>query len=180
MKKTAWIALILIFAMALCACGGNDAPGAGGSSTPTATVSGTNPSDTPLGYSFTYNNVTFGVGMDAAPVLEALGETKSRVVSASCAFGGNDIVYDYQSVKISTNDETGNEMIYCIELVDDQAQTQKNLKIGAAADAVTAAYGDATKTNAGGLIYEKDGMELRFLLKNGKVSSIQYLLSIAA
>lgn len=174
MKKFSLIAVFLIAAMVLCACGGGAPQSTEGSE------QGGQVQEGPVGYTFTYDDVQMGVDMDAADVLEALGEAKSRVVSASCAFGGNDIVYDYQSVKISTNDELGYERIYCIEVVDDMAQTEKGIKIGSASDAVTAAYGEPTTTNAGGVIYEKDGMQLRFLMKDGKVTSIQYLLKSAA
>lgn len=175
MKKTALIALLLIAAMMLCACGGDAQPDL------TVTAPTTQqPAEGPVGYGFTYEGVEFGVGMDAASVIQALGEPKDRAVTESCAFGGNDILYDYQSVKIYTNDEDGYERIYCIELMDDMAKTRKDIKTGASQDAVTAAYGEPTTSNAGGCIYAKDGMELRFLMKDGKVTSIQYLLEGAA
>jgi hypothetical protein len=174
MKRFIALSLVLLTLLALCACGADT-----NETQPSTTAPNQTATDTPMGYPMTYNNVTFGIGMKADGVLDALGEAKSRVVSASCAFGGNDIVYDYQSVKISANDENGYEMIYCIELVDDMAQTQKGIKIGSTKDAVIAAYGDATKTVGVNLLYEKDGMELRFLLKNDKVTSIQYILPIA-
>ena len=62
------------------------------------------------------------------------------------------------------------------ELVDDMAQTEEGIKIGATAEAVNAAYGEPTTSNAGGVIYTKGGVELRFLMKDGKVTSIQYML----
>lgn len=172
MKKLFVLALALVAALSLCACGG-DAP----TTDPTdGSTQGSTPAAGPVGYTFTYEGTKFGVDMDASTVVAALGEAKDRAVTESCAFGGNDIVYDYRSVKISTNDELGYERIYCIELVDDMAQTEEGIKIGSDAAAITAAYGEATTTNAGGVIYSKDGMELRFLLKDGKVTSIQYLL----
>lgn len=173
MKKTVLVVMALIAAMLLCACGGGDED----TTQPSDSVfASSQPSAGPIGYTVTYDGVQFGVDMDAAAVVEALGQAKDRAVTESCAFGGNDIVYDYQSVKISTNDENGYERIYCIELADDMAQTEEGIKIGSSADAITAAYGEATTTNAGGFIYSKDGMELRFLLKDGKVTSIQYLV----
>lgn len=176
MKKLVLTLLALIVVLSLCACG-SDAP----DTQPTdGSTQGDAPATGPVGYTFTYEGTKFGVDMDAAAVVAALGEAKDRAVTESCAFGGNDIVYDYRSVKISTNDELGYERIYCIELVDDMAQTEEGIKIGSDADAITAAYGEATTTNAGGVIYSKDGMELRFLLKDGKVTSIQYLLEGAA
>lgn len=174
MKKFSLIAVVLIAAMLLCACGSGD-----GEVQTTGTTGG-QVSEGPVGYTFTYDGVQMGVDMDATEVLEELGEPKSRVVSASCAFDGNDILYDYRSFRLTTNDEQGHERIYCIELMDDMAQTEKGIKFGSTSEAITAAYGDPTTTNAGGFIYEKEGMELRFLLKDGKVTSIQYLLKAAA
>ena len=130
MKKFSLIAVVLIAAMLLCACGSGD-----GEVQTTGTTGG-QVSEGPVGYTFTYDGVQMGVDMDATEVLEELGEPKSRVVSASCAFDGHDILYDYRSFRLTTN--------------------------------------------AGGFIYEKEGMELRFLLKDGKVTSIQYLLKAAA
>lgn len=174
MKKISLIVVLLIVVSMLCACGD------GVAQTPNTTAPQAEKDEGPVGYTFTYDDVKMGVGMDGTKVLEALGEAKSRVVSASCAFGGNDIQYDYMSVKITTNDENGYEQIYLIQLVDDMAHTEKGIKIGSSSDAITAAYGDPTTTNAGGFIYEKDGMELRFLLKDGTVTSIQYMLKSAA
>lgn len=174
MKRIVSLTLVLFALLSLCACGADT-----NETQPSTTAPNLSTTDTPMGYPMTYENVTFGIGMKVDSVLDALGEAKSRVVSASCAFGGNDIVYDYRSVKISTNDENGYEVIYCIELVDDMAQTQKGIKIGATKEAIIAAYGDPSKTVGVNLIYEKEGMELRFLLKDGKVNSIQYILPIA-
>lgn len=178
MKKNAILILALIAAMLLCACSG------GGNETTTTqpTQSQTQPQQQgpakdPVGYTFTYEGVQFGVGMDGAEVFKALGDPKDRAVTESCAFGGNDIVYDYRSVKISANDEEGYEKIYCIELVDDMAQTEKGIKVGSTDAQVTEAYGEPATTNAGGVIYTKDGMELRILMKDGKVTNIQYMIA---
>lgn len=179
MKKILAIALVLVLALSLCACGGettkNTDPVNQGSN-----QQDTSDPNTPSGYTFTYKKAQLWIGMDGTQPLATLGEPKDRAVTESCAFSGHDIIYDYQSVKISTNDEKGYEMVYCIELVDDMAQTEEGIKIGSAADGVKEAYGTPTTENPNGLVYAKDGMELRFLLTDGKVSSIQYLLPGAA
>lgn len=179
MKKTLVITLALLIALALCACGTDDQ-----GTTDPVDQGGTQQTDTtstsPIGYTFTYKNVQMWIGMDATDAIATLGEAKDRAVTESCAFSGHDIIYDYQSVKISTNDENGYEMVYNIELVDDMAQTEKGIKLGATGDAVKTAYGEPTTENPGGYIYSKDGMELRFLLTDGMVTSIQYLLPAAA
>lgn len=168
MKKLFLILLAVACVLSLCACGGE--------ATQNTEPQQTTPPAEEQGYTFTYEGVKIRLGFDVGDTVSDLGAPKDRAVTESCAFGGNDIVYDYRSVKISTNDEQGFERVYCIELVDDMAQTEEGIKIGATAEDVTAAYGEATTTNAGGMIYSKGGMELRFLMKDGKVTSIQYLL----
>lgn len=170
MKKLFLIVLAVACVLSLCACGGEAPENTEGQTQPSS------PAAQEEGYGFTYEGVKIRLGFDVGDAVSDLGEPKDRAVTESCAFGGNDIVYDYRSVKISANDEEGFERVYCIELVDDMAQTEEGIKIGATAEAVTAAYGEPTTSNAGGVIYSKGGMELRFLMKDGKVTSIQYLL----
>ena len=170
MKKLIAILLAMVCVLSLCACGGGAPETTGGQPKETT------PSAGEEAYTCTYEGVKIRLGYDVGDVVSDLGEPKDRAVTESCAFGGNDIVYDYRSVKISANDEEGFERVYCVELVDDMAQTEEGIKIGATAEAVTAAYGEPTTSNAGGVIYTKGGVELRFLMKDGKVTSIQYML----
>lgn len=171
MKKLILIALVLVMALAMCACGNDPAV-----TDPTGTTgSSANVPTNPIGYTFTYNNVKFGVGMTAENVVKELGDPKDRAVSESCAFGGNDIVYYYgSSVAISTNDENGYERIFCIELVDDLVETEEGVCIGDTADKVKSTYGEASSETDNGLVYNKDSMTLTFILTDGAVSSIQY------
>ena len=171
MKKFMLIALALVMVLALCACGDDPV-----TTDPAGTTnSNVTPSNNPKGYTFTYNGTQFGVDMAVESVLTKLGEPKDKYTSASCAFGGEDTVYYYSSIQISTNDEQGYERIYSIYLEDDLVATEKNVCIGNTADQVKAAYGepDAASSDAC-LIYSKDGMSLRFNLTDGKVSSILY------
>lgn len=171
MKKYMLIVLALMMVLSLCACG-EDA----NTTEPAGTTGGNvTPSTTPKGYTFTYNATQFGVDMAVDSVLTKLGEPKDKAVSASCAFGGEDTVYYYSSIQISTNDEQGYERIYSIYLEDDLVSTEKNICIGNTADQVKAAYGEADAASSDAcLIYSKDGMSLRFNLKDGKVTSILY------
>ena len=170
MKKYSIAILLLAAVLLLCACTGTtpDTTGASGNSNAGA-------SDTPIGYLFTYNGLEFGVDMPAADVLKALGTPKDKYTSKSCAFNGEDTVYYYSSIQVSTNNEQGYERIYSIYLEDDLVSTEKGISIGATPEQVKAAYGepDAVSTE-NCLIYAKDGMKLRFMIHNGKVSSIVY------
>jgi hypothetical protein len=171
MKKFAAILLALTMVLALCAC-----------SSTTTTPETTDPiatpntgNTTPVGYLFTYNDYQFGVDMIADDVLKNLGEPKDEYTSESCAFGGEDTVYYYSSIQVSTNNEYGYERIYSIYLEDDLVSTEEGICVGSTADDVKAAYGEpGDKSTAACLIYEKDGMTLNFNLTDGVVSTILY------
>lgn len=173
MKKFAAILLVLIMVMSLCACGG-------GSGTPDQNSGSTDPqgntgSTIPVGYTFTYNGYQFGVDMIADAPLANLGEAKDHYTSESCAFGGEDTVYYYNSIQVSTNNEYGYERIYSIYLEDDLVSTEEGICVGSTADDVKAAYGEpGDKSSDACLIYEKDGMTLNFNLVDGVVSTILY------
>ncbi len=165
-----WIAIVLVLALLLGGCAGGD-----GNETSAPTQSQSQPTTTPIGHAFSYQDVTFGVGMDADAVAKALGEPKSRDVTPSCAFAdGNDIVYVYDDFKISADDNAGFERIYCVTLTTDLAETDKGICIGSTADEVTAAYGEPTEKTDAGLFYLKDGVELQFFIADGTVERIQY------
>ena len=171
MKKLLTIALAVLLVLGLCACGNDETPAA---SDPTTSGNKT-PSTTPVGYTFTYSDYQFGVGMAVDSVLQTLGEASDKETSASCAFGGLDTTYYYSSIQISTNDEDGYEKIYSIYLEDDLVSTEKGVCVGNTADQVKAAYGEPGQDSGEScLIYAKDGMYLKFNLKDGKVSSITY------
>ena len=170
MKRFMLIALALMLVLSLCACGDPATTDPAGT-----TNSNVTPSTTPKGYTFTYNGTQFGVDMAVDSVLTKLGEPKDKYTSKSCAFGGEDTVYYYSSIQISTNNEQGYERIYSIYLEDDLVSTEKGICIGSTADQVKVAYGEAdTASSDSCLIYSKDGMSLRFNLNDGKVSSILY------
>lgn len=171
MKRYMLIALALMMVLSLCACGDDPATTEPAGSTNSSVT----PSTTPKGYTFTYNGTQFGVDMAVDSVLTKLGEPKDKYTSQSCAFGGEDTVYYYSSIQISTNNEQGYERIYSIYLEDDLVSTEKGICIGNTADQVKAAYGEADAASSDScLIYSKDGMSLRFNLTDGKVSSILY------
>ena len=165
--------MALTLVLALCACGGAPAnPTTGNDATE---PNGNTGSTTPVGYTFTYNGYQFGVDMIADAPLENLGEPKDQYTSESCAFGGEDTVYYFNSIQVSTNNEYGYERIYSIYLEDDLVSTEKGISIGNTVAQVKAAYGEPDASSSDScLIYAKDGMKLRFNLNGDKVSSIAY------
>jgi hypothetical protein len=173
MKKFAAILLALTMVLALCACGGtSENPVDPGTTNPPADNVG---KTTPSGYTFTYNGYQFGVDIIASDVIATLGEPKDKYTSESCAFGGEDTVYYYNSIQVSTNNEFGYERIYSIYLEDDLVSTEEGICVGSSAEDVKNAYGEPSANSTDVcMIYEKDGMTLNFNLVNGLVSTILY------
>lgn len=171
MKRIAAILMALTMVLALCACGGT----AENPTTPTNPQNNNTGSTTPVGYTFTYNGYQFGVDMVADAPLSNLGEPKDQYTSESCAFGGEDTVYYYSSIQVSTNNEYGYERIYSIYLEDDLVSTEEGICVGSSVDDVKSAYGEPSDQSTDScLIYEKDGMALNFNILNGVVSTILY------
>lgn len=171
MKKFAAIALALTMVLALCACGANPE----NPEVTTTPPSGNTGSTTPVGYTFTYNGYQFGVDMIADEALANLGELKDQYTSESCAFGGEDTVYYYNSIQVSTNNEYGYERIYSIYLEDDLVSTEEGICVGSTVEDVKSAYGEpGDKSSDVCMIYELDGMTLNFNLVDGVVSTILY------
>ena len=82
----------------------------------------------PLG--FTYGDVSFGILDEAEPVMEALGEAEDLFVSASCAYQGDDYIYYYDGIELTTNEIDGVFRITGITLADDMVETPQGLAIG--------------------------------------------------
>lgn len=173
MKKILALMLALMMVLSLCACGGDTDNG--GETTPPAQNNNSNVSDTPMGYAMKIGDVSFGVGMDAGKVVEKLGKCEP-VITESCGdMGGDDYEYAYQDYIVYANNGGGAVRIYCVEIISDLVSTPENVTIGDTAEDVKGVYGDPTSQTDTSLIYEKDGMQLIFIMENSEVTSIQYL-----
>ncbi len=157
MKKTLCLLLSLLLLAALSAC--------------------TDKNDNSAGYVFSVGDVKIELDAAAEPILSALGEPKQYSESPSCAFEGLDKVYVYAGFQIQTYPQGGKDYILSVELTDDLHTTAEGVAIGASRDRVVEVYGTPAKESATALIYrdEAKGHNLQFLLRDGKVTNIQYL-----
>ena len=158
MKKLICIILALTALMALTACDGEE------------------PDAAEAKYVFVANGVEIRIDAPADTVLPALGEPKSYDESPSCAFEGLDKVYVYAGFKIQTYPLNGKDYIYSVSLTDDSVATPESVAVGAGKDQVTAAYGTPTTQSDTEMVYRdtQSKMHLQFLLRDGKVTNIQY------
>lgn len=125
------------------------------------------------GYVFVSGGVTIGVDVDAAPIIEKLGEPDSYYEAASCAFEGLDKMYTYKGFEIDTYPNGDADYVSAVIFKDDSIKTPEGVGLGDTAEAVEKAYGNNTATN-GTLEYAKDGMKLCFIVKDDEVVSVEY------
>ncbi|MGI6167172.1 MAG: hypothetical protein ACOYIA_03430 [Eubacteriales bacterium] len=125
-------------------------------------------------FCFLYNGVEIVPGEDIAPVIAALGEPTRYYEAASCAFEGLDKIYTYGGVQINTYPDGEVDRVLSVVLLDDACLTPEGVGIGSDVQAVIAAYGNEYTGTENSMTYTCGNTELKFLLRDGSVSSIQY------
>ena len=118
----------------------------------------------------------------AEAVLEALGAYTAFAETNSCYGDGKDKVYQYPSFKVMTYSSRGKDYLLSVEIfndTDEKACTTEGICIGASTADVIATYGDAKEQSDSALVYVNTATKtrLQFLLRDGKVTNIQYLKS---
>lgn len=180
------LGLVLIAAAMLLvtACGGetqDNGDNSGGIVPETNTpVPGNNATDKTeaKGYVVEYAGVTIGIDMEAAPLIEALGEPDSYYEAASCAFEGLDKMYTYGSIEIDTYELDGKDYVSTIVFKDDMISTKEGIALFMSKEEMTAAYGENFTDELGMLVYEKDGMKLKFMLSDNSIEYIEYASTV--
>ena len=176
--------IILLVLSALCislvACGPSIAENSADESESESVQSQTSQTpDTPAdpGYVLTLNQTDISIGADVEPIVAALGEPTSYFESASCAYQGMDKIYTYGGVIIRTYPNGSADCVLNIEIKDDTVSTKEGVCIGDSKEKVEDVYGVPASSNETSLIYKKGVCELSFILKDGAVSSITYIMA---
>ena len=171
MKRIIALILALISSLLLVSCGSNKNNGT------TETTPNENTGKTESKYTFKVenkNDFKVKIDQDMSEVLSALGEPLSYFEAASCAFEGLDKTYTYAGFTILTRPDENKDYVNAIFLTDDSLTTAKGIYIGSSAEEVISAYGETEKTDT--LISYTDGnTTLNFIMKDGKVVSIEYI-----
>ena len=173
MKK--WILCILLVFVLVVGCGSNDRAGNEESKTTTQTEQTELSKGTvKKGYIFEYNGVSIGMDMEASAIIEALGEPEDYFEAPSCAFEGLDKTYTYDSFEIDTYELEGKDYISCVYFRDDMIETKEGISLFMTKEDMIATYGENYTEEFGMLVYEKEGMKLKFILTNDEITSIEY------
>jgi hypothetical protein len=70
----------------------------------------------------------------------------------------------------------GVNLIDAMIIKDDLLSTPEGVSLTMKLSDVTAAYGESYTTLGNAYVYEKDGMQLQFIIENDEVTSIQYVV----
>ncbi|MDE6699275.1 MAG: hypothetical protein K2J91_07360 [Lachnospiraceae bacterium] len=169
------LAAMTISSFAFTGCGDSD-----DNTSVTTTAGGNNNQTTsPKGYVFERNGVTIGMDMEAAPIIEALGEPASYFEAASCAFEGLDKMYGYGSFEIDTYELNGKDYISTIIFNDDMVSTKEGVSLFDKKEDMISAYGDNYSNEQGMYVYTNDNMKLKFVINgDDEISSIMYTSTI--
>lgn len=191
MKKNAFTrSLVLLLAvlalLSLAACGGGSEkvidrqtqPGSAGSDAP-MTASNAQAETEAAGYVFIYNGVKIPMDAEASAIVEALGEPASYFEAASCAFEGLDKMYTYGGFELDTYPTEDKDYVSAVVFRDDSVATPEGVMIGDSAEKLQEVYGDPASSADNLVTYAAGSMELRFILEDGVIRSVEYI-SLAA
>lgn len=127
-----------------------------------------------LGYLFLYGDLEIAVDIPAASVLAALGKEQSMFERENCALGEIIRTYSYGSFELDTYELDGEEYISCICFRDDTVATSEGICLFMTQEQLISTYGMNYEEEKGIIVYRKDGMKLKFIMKEKKIISIQY------
>lgn len=112
-------------------------------------------------------------------VLAALGEPLGEFVAPSCAFDGEDRIFQYPSLQIHTYPVGDNDFVHTVMLRDDNIRTSEGgIRMGATLDDVIAAYGDDFVKDFNMYTFTRDRTTLEFYIEDGIVMGITFGLII--
>lgn len=126
------------------------------------------------GYVFESGGVEIAVDMDMSGILDQLGEPNSSYEQPSCAAQGIARIYTWPGFEIETYPDGDVDRIACIVLKDDSVATPEGIDLSMDKEDIIAAYGSDYEESETGMVYEKDGRKLCFILEDGGISSIEY------
>lgn len=172
MKKLFLVSIMVAMVASLAACGGSDTQEIGSDASETASVDESSEVAI-VGYTWEVDDVLLYIDATEDVTVDLLSEEPDYFESASCAYDGMDKIYTYDNYVVTFYEGDGYDGIQLITLTSDLVSTSEGVCIGSSYDDVIAAYGDAGTDSETLLSYEDDGTEIRFVLSEGSVISIE-------
>ena len=125
-------------------------------------------------FGFSYGGVTLVPG----EVFDESSLEKHSGVSEvpSCAFEGNDRVYNYKKFELTANIEEDGEHIYSIYLIDPNLTTTEGLGFGDSVEDMKSLYGEDFELEGTAYAYIRGNTMLSIVTQNDSVVGIEYRL----
>lgn len=95
----------------------------------------------------------------------------------SCAFGGNDKIYNFTTFELTAYFDADEERIYSIYFIDPNLPTTEGLRLGDTVDDMKSFYGDSYETEGASYIYTRGETLLILITNKDIVTSIEYRLN---
>lgn len=124
---------------------------------------------------FEISNQKMVIGSEVKNTIKNIGTPLTQFSSPSCAFTGDDTVYDYGSYQITTYDANGTEIFTGVYIMDTSISTKEGIKIGDRLEDMKRIYGDNYVENYGAYTYTSGLTDLSFVIVNNVITSISYL-----
>ena len=141
----------------------------------TGTGSETDPEIPPeIVYAYKMGNITLMPG-ELLP-LDKLPTPDSTAQVPSCAGDGYDNFYTFGNLEITGHPTAEGEIIYSIYFYSNEVATPEGVTSGDPFTKASGIYGDDYTTNNNTMIYTKDGVDLIFVLSDGNIVSIEYMM----
>ncbi len=128
----------------------------------------------PEGFAYVHQDTTIPMNVDAAPIVEELGEPADYFEAASCAFQGLDKIFYYNGFEVGTYPNGDTDMISYVNLLDDTVTTDQGIYLGSTLADMKAAYGEDYTNEGTAYIYRKGETKLTFIVENDAVTQITY------
>lgn len=126
-------------------------------------------------YTFSVNGLNIAMGDAVGDFLSKTGAPANKYSAPSCAFDGDDTVYDFSTYQITTYVSDGKEIFTGVYLLDSRYSTKEGIKIGSSLQKMLDVYGDDYKESYGAYTYSKGLTDLSFVVIDGVITSISYL-----
>ena len=110
--------------------------------------------------------------------LKKIGKENNYSETASCAFEGIDKTYTYDHFEVTTYPKDNKDIIGNIYFLDKDVKTKEGVGISDSIDKVIATYGSDYKQEGTLFKYQKGDMELKFIIEDDLVTSIEYALIV--
>ena len=107
----------------------------------------------------------------------SLGTASAVSEVPSCAFDGNDRVYNYEKFELTAYIDGNQERIYSIYFMDPNLPTTEGLCLGDPVDDMKAFYGEDCEMNGTAYVYTRGNSLLSIVTQNDIVVGIEYRLN---